>query len=97
MIFLKVIALIGVPMILVQLIYRLIDRKGNKTKNFVKKFPVFKKRKFLFQIVCTAAFVVLFGLVCMLFKIPIAVFFVISGAVVGFINGFAVTLMYLED
>ena len=38
---------IGIPMALTQLIYRIIDRKGNKTAKLAERFPVLVKRKFL--------------------------------------------------
>ena len=41
---------IGIPMALTQLIYRIIDRKGNKTAKLAERFPVLVKRKFLVQI-----------------------------------------------
>ena len=40
---------IGIPMALTQLIYRIIDRKGNKTAKLAERFPVLVKRKFLVQ------------------------------------------------
>ena len=40
---------IGIPMALTQLIYRIIDHKGNKTAKLAERFPVLVKRKFLVQ------------------------------------------------
>ena len=34
---------IGIPMALTQLIYRIIDRKGNKTAKLAERFPVLVK------------------------------------------------------
>ena len=79
---------IGIPMALTQLIYRIIDRKGNKTAKLAERFPVLVKRKFLVQIGGAMAFVIVFGL--------IKVFFIVCGVVVGVINGMAVTLMYRD-
>ena len=84
---------IGIPMALTQLIYRIIDHKGNKT---AKRFPVLVKRKFLVQIGGAMAFVIVFGLISLLLDLPIKVFFIVCGVVVGVINGMAVTLMYRD-
>ena len=85
---------IGIPMALTQLIYRIIDRKGNKTAKLAERFPVLVKRKFLVQIGGAMAFV--FGLISLLLDLPIKVFFIVCGVVVGVINGMAVTLMYRD-
>lgn len=85
---------IGIPMALTQLIYRIIDRKGNKTAKLAERFPVLVKRKFLVQIGGAMAFVIVFGLISLLLDLPIKVFFIVCGVVVGVINGMAVTLMY---
>ena len=47
---------IGIPMALTQLIYRIIDHKGNKTAKLAERFPVLVKRKFLVQIGGAMAF-----------------------------------------
>lgn len=87
---------IGIPMALTQLIYRIFDHKGNKTAKLAERFPVLVKRKFLVQIGGAMAFVVVFGLISMVFDLPIRVFFIACGIVVGLINGMAVTLMYRD-
>lgn len=94
---LTVLLLIGGPMAVVQLLYRIIDHKGTKTVQLVKKFPVLHERKFLVQIGGAVGFVLIFGVICMLLNVPINVFFIVSGIVIGLINGFSVTLMYNED
>lgn len=66
---------IGIPMALTQLIYRIIDRKGNKTAKLAERFPVLVKRKFLVQIGGAMAFVIVFGLISLLLDLPIKVFF----------------------
>ena len=81
---------IGIPMALTQLIYRLFDRKGNKTAKLAERFPV------LVQIGGAMAFVIVFGLISLLLDLPIKVFFIVCGVVVGVINGMAVTLMYRD-
>lgn len=87
---------IGIPMALTQLIYRIIDRKGNKTAKLAERIPVLVKRKFLVQIGGAMAFVIVFGLISLLLDLPIKVFFIVCGVVVGVINGMAVTLMYRD-
>ena len=57
---------IGIPMALTQLIYRIIDHKGNKTARLAERFPVLVKRKFLVQIGGAMAFVIVFGLISVL-------------------------------
>ena len=88
---------IGIPMALTQLIYRIIDHKGNKTAKLAERFPVLVKRKFLVQIGGAMAFVIVFGLISLLLDLPIKVFFIVCGVVVGVINGMAVTLMYKDS
>ncbi len=77
-------------------INRIIDRKGNKTAKLAERFPVLVKRKFLVQIGGAMAFVIVFGLISLLLDLPIKVFFIVCGVVVGVINGMAVTLMYRD-
>lgn len=74
----------------------IIDRKGNKTAKLAERFPVLVKRKFLVQIGGAMAFVIVFGLISLLLDLPIKVFFIVCGVVVGVINGMAVTLMYRD-
>ena len=69
---------IGIPMALTQLIYRIIDHKGNKTAKLAERFPVLVKRKFLVQIGGAMAFVIVFGLISLLLDLPIKVFCVRS-------------------
>ena len=66
---------IGIPMALTQLIYRIIDHKGNKTAKLAERFPVLVKRKFLVQIGGAMAFVIVFGLISLLLDLPIKVVF----------------------
>lgn len=92
----RLILLIGIPMGITQVLYRLIDRDGAKTKEISEKFPVVLGHKFFVQIIAPLLFMVFFGLLCVLCHIPIEIFFVICGAVTGVINGMAVTLMYMD-
>ena len=87
---------IGIPMALTQLLYRLFDHKGEKTAKLAERFPVLVKRKFLVQIGGAMAFVIVFGLISLLLDLPIKVFFIVCGVVVGVIYGMAVTLMYRD-
>lgn len=93
----KLILLIGIPMGITQALYRIFDRDGTRTKEISDKFPVILGHKFFVQIIIPLLFMVFFGLLCVLVHIPIELFFVISGAVVGVVNGMAVTLMYMDD
>lgn len=86
--------LIGIPMALTQLLYRIIDRRGERTSALAARFPILKRRKFIVQILVPLLFIVIFGTVSILCSIPISVFFIVCGIFVGFINGMAVTLMY---
>ncbi len=85
---------IGGPMAMVQLIYRIADNNGNKTAKLVEKLPVLKEKKFFIQIALPLLFMLFFGVICVIFSIPAKIFFVVCGAVVGLINGIAVTIMY---
>jgi len=85
---------IGGPMALVQLIYRIVDHNGNKTAKLVEKLPVLKQKKLLIQIAVPLLFMLFFGVICVLCSIPAKIFFIVCGAVVGLINGIAVTIMY---
>ena len=78
---------IGIPMALTQLIYRIIDHKGNKTAI-----------KIIFLVLTGLAMssFIVFELISLLLDLPIKVFFIVCGVVVGVINGMAVTLMYRD-
>ncbi len=87
---------VGAPMCLAYFAYRLFDRKGNKTEKIVGKLTFLKRHKFIAQIGGMVGFVLLFGIISMILGIPKVVFYVVSGIVVGLINGFSATLMYNE-
>ena len=93
----SLILLIGIPMLVMQALYRLYDPQGDKTIALSEKLPVLMGRKFLMQIVTPLLFIVVFGVISVLLHIPIAVFYVVCGVVLGVINGMAVTLMYFGD
>ena len=93
----KYILLTGIPMALTQCLYRAIDPDGSKTGALAKKLPILVEKKFLTQIVLPMLLVVVLGFILLLVKIPLAVYFIISGLAVGLINGLAVTLMYYTD
>lgn len=86
--------LIGGPMAVMMLLYRIIDRKGKKTAKLVEKFPVLKKNKFIIQVICPIIFLVVFGVISLIFRIPIYIYFVVTGAILGLLNGMSVTIMY---
>lgn len=94
---LTLIMLIGIPMAVMQILYRLYDPNGEKTLALAEKLPVLMGKKFLIQIVSPLLFIVVFGLISVLLHIPIAIFFVVCGIAIGIINGMAVTLMYHSD
>lgn len=85
---------IGGPMALTQLIYRLIDRSGKKTRQLTERFPVLRKKKFILQMLVPMAFILVFGAISLAVNLPLKVFFITIGVVVGFINGMAITIMY---
>jgi sorbitol-specific phosphotransferase system component IIC len=89
--------LIAVPMAVVQLLYRIIDRKGKLTGKLTARFPFLKEHKFAVQIGGAMGFIVVFGLIAWAAKISLAVYFIVCGAVLGFINGMATTIMYTDD
>lgn len=91
-----VILFIGAPMALTLLLYRLIDHKGKKTALLTDKFPVLKEKKYLIQMLMPMIFIVLFGIISMVFHIPLKVFFIVVGVFMGFVNGMSVTIMYNE-
>lgn len=91
------ILLIGIPMAITQILYRYFDPDGEKTLALSEKLPVLLGKKFLTQIVAPLLFIVVFGLISVLFHIPIAAFYVVCGLVIGVINGMAVTLMCYVD
>ncbi|MBR1740165.1 MAG: hypothetical protein IJ737_07720 [Ruminococcus sp.] len=81
---------ICVPMAVTQFGYLILDKNGSRTTKILEKAPAIARRKFLFQIILPLFFIVVFGLVSVLCKLPIRVFFAVAGAVVGLINGIAV-------
>ena len=86
--------LILFPMCIVYFIWRFIDVSGNKSKKIADKFPFLVKHKYAFQIGGVFGFVVVFGIICMIINLPIEVFYIVSGIVVGFVNSFSASLMY---
>ena len=91
-----VILFIGAPMALTLLLYRLIDHKGKKTALLTNKFPVLKEQKLVIQMILPLMFIVLFGLVSIVFHIPLKIFFIVVGVFMGLVNGMSVTIMYNE-
>lgn len=85
---------IAVPMAAVQLLYRIIDRKGKLTAKLTDKFPFLKKHRYAVQIGGAMGFVILFGLIAWAVHMKLSVYFAVCGAVLGLINGMATTIMY---
>jgi hypothetical protein len=88
--------LIAVPMAAVQLIYRIIDRKGKLTARLTEKIPFLKNHKYAFQIGGAMIFIIVFGIIAWAVKMKLAVYFIVCGCVLGLINGIATTIMYSE-
>jgi hypothetical protein len=83
-------------MAVVQFLYRLIDHKGKLTAKLTDKVPFIKEHKFAVQIGGAMIFIVVFGIIAWIVQMKLAVYFGICGAVLGFINGMATTIMYNE-
>lgn len=87
---------IAVPMAVVQLLYRLIDRKGKLTAKLTGRFPFLKEHKYAVQIGGAMGFILIFGVIAWLVQMELIVYFAVCGAVLGLINGMATTIMYSE-
>ena len=85
---------IGLPMCLAYFIYRIIDRKGEIAAKLAQKIPILTSHKFAIQIGGVVGFVIIFGLICIFAEIPERIFYIVSGVIVGFINGLSATIMY---
>lgn len=96
----KAVLFIAIPMGLVQIIYRLIDNKFGKTKEFFDKHPVFRKNRNLIRAIATLAVIVLLGAVYMIlsqfYDVPRDVFYIAVGALAGLINGITITVSYSD-
>ncbi|MGN0633156.1 MAG: hypothetical protein ACI4JW_04725 [Oscillospiraceae bacterium] len=90
---LRIFLFIAVPMILVQLLYRFVDRKGSITRFFTKRFTFLKTHKTAVQIVSAVIFIAVFGAVCSVFEIHVNLYYSVCGAYIGFLNGMAITIM----
>ncbi len=84
------------PLGIVQLIYRIIDRKTKVTKKLVEKHPIFKEKKIAIQVFATVGVVLAVGLVGMPFGMSRELFFIITGCIVGLVNGVAFSITYLD-
>lgn len=80
------------PMGIVQLVYRIIDRKTRLTEKIVAKYPIIKEKKIVIQILGSAVVVLAVGIIGMPFGMTRELFFVITGCLVGFINGVAISI-----
>lgn len=85
---------IGIPMCFAYFLYRAIDRKCKIAGKLSAKFPALINHKFAIQIGGVAGFVLIFGLICILTGIPARVFYIVSGIIVGLLNGLWATIMY---
>ena len=89
----KALMCIVLPMLLTHFLYRLVDRNGRIAKAVSEKLPSVIKHKYLFQLGGAFGFVLVFGIICIVAGIPATVFYIVSGSVVGLVNGFSATLM----
>ncbi|MGN1134097.1 MAG: hypothetical protein ACI4RN_06545 [Oscillospiraceae bacterium] len=94
--FIQAFILLVLSMGVVYFLYRIIDRKGSIALKISEKIPAYKKHPQIFQILIPVAFVILFGVICMAANLQLWIFFVVSGAVLGLVNGFSATLAYAE-
>ncbi|MDE6149785.1 MAG: hypothetical protein K2F81_06795 [Ruminococcus sp.] len=85
---------IGIPMCLTYFLYRIIDRKGKIAGKLAAKFPALINHKFAIQVGGVVGFVLIFGLICIITGIPERVFYIVSGIIVGLLNGLWATIMY---
>ena len=87
---LQALIFIGLPMCLAYFI----DRKGEIATKLAQKIPILTSHKFAIQIGGVVGFVIIFGLICIFAEIPERIFYIVSGVIVGFINGLSATIMY---
>ena len=86
-------AYMGIPMLLIQLIYRHCDKSGIKTSKLVQRLNFKTKRKFILQIGSMFGVVLIFSAICMFFKLDASVFYIISGTAVGIIHSVSAAVM----
>ena len=83
----------GIPMLLIQLIYRYCDKSGIKTSKLIERLNFKTKRKFILQIGSMFGAVLFFGAVSMLFRLDASVFYIFSGTAVGIIHSVSAAVM----
>lgn len=88
---------IAVPMALVQAHLPHCRPQGMRTAKLAEKLPLLKNHRYAVQIGGAMGFIVIFGIIVWITKIPAVIYFAVSGAVVGLINGMATTLMYNDN
>lgn len=83
----------GIPMLLIQLIYRYCDKSGIKTSKLVERLNFKTKRKFILQIGSMFGAVLIFSAICMFFRLDASVFYIFSGTAVGIIHSVSAAVM----
>lgn len=83
----------GIPMLLIQLIYRYCDKSGIKTSKLVERLKFKTKRKFVLQIGSMFGIVLIFGAVSMLFRLDADIFYLLCGTAVGIIHSVSAAVM----
>lgn len=91
---LKALIFIGLPMCLSYFVYRIIDRKGTIAEKLAKRIPALTEHKFAIQVGGVVGFVFILGVICLLTGFSEIIFYIISGIVVGLVNGLSATIMY---
>lgn len=96
----RAVLFIAVPMAIVQIIYRLFDNKFNKTKAFCDKHPIFKQSRNFIRAVSTLVVILVLGAIYVVlsqfYDVPRECFYIAVGALAGFINGFTITVAYMD-
>lgn len=84
---------VAIPMAVVQLLYKIIDRKGRLTLKLAEKAPFLKNHRYIVQIGGTVGFILVFGIVSWICGLDSRIYFSVSGAATGLINGMSVAIM----
>ncbi|MGN1113753.1 MAG: hypothetical protein ACI4RC_01370 [Oscillospiraceae bacterium] len=94
--FIQAFILLILSMGVVYFLYRIIDRKGNIALKITEKIPAYKKHPQVFQILIPVILVILFGVIYKFTNLQLWLLSVVTGAILGLINGFSATLAYAE-
>ena len=96
----RAVLFIAVPMAVVQIIYRLLDNKFDKTKAFCDKHPLLKQSRNFIRAISTLAVILVLGTIYVIlsrfYDVPREYFYIAAGALAGFINGFTISAAYMD-